>query len=86
MEIKEMEDYMDVVSVYDFAQTVPLFEQEDKPRLRKKLLERIAQEKASFAAAKEETALRMLPSQSTEVFFVFNAPQHKRESPAIMIP
>ena len=54
MEIKEMEDYMDVVSVYDFAQTVPLFEQEDKLRLRKKLLERIAQEKASFAAAKED--------------------------------
>lgn len=54
MEIKEMEDYMDIVSVYDFAQTVPLFEQEDRPRLREKLLERIEAEKVRCAAAAKE--------------------------------
>ena len=55
MEIKELELYMDTVSIYDFAQTVQLFEPEDKAQLREKLCARILKEKARCENADEET-------------------------------
>lgn len=55
MEIKELELYMDTVSVYDFVQTVQLFEPEDKAQLREKLCARILEEKARCENADEET-------------------------------
>lgn len=55
MEIKELELYMDTVSIYDFVQTVQLFEPEDKVQLREKLYARILEEKACCENADEET-------------------------------
>ena len=55
MEIKELELYMDTVSIYDFAQTVQLFEPEDKAQLREKLCARIREGKVRCEGADEET-------------------------------